>query len=60
MGKYNGLLCTNCEDIIYSRHRHDFVSCTCGKIFVDGGQDYFRFGGDDKYFKHVTITTAEE
>jgi hypothetical protein len=23
-------------------HRHDFVTCTCGSISVDGGQEYLR------------------
>ena len=45
MKTYRGLFCNHCEDVIYSKYRHDFVECTCGKIFVDGGQDYFRFGG---------------
>jgi hypothetical protein len=28
--------------MIISKHRHDFVTCTCGAISVDGGQDYLR------------------
>lgn len=27
----NKAQCTNCKDIIESRHTHDFVSCTCFK-----------------------------
>lgn len=38
--------CKKCGDIIESKHRHDFVQCRCGAIFVDGGQDYIRRGGD--------------
>jgi len=34
-----------CFDIIESHHRHDFVSCKCGTIFLDGGMDYIRYGG---------------
>jgi hypothetical protein len=34
-----------CFDIIESHHRHDFVSCKCGTIFLDGGVDYVRYGG---------------
>jgi hypothetical protein len=37
--------CLECEDIIESKHRHDFVRCNCGKSFLDGGDDYFRGGG---------------
>uniref|UniRef100_A0A6M3XZN9 DUF7695 domain-containing protein n=1 Tax=viral metagenome TaxID=1070528 RepID=A0A6M3XZN9_9ZZZZ len=36
--------CLVCGDIIQSMHRHDFVPCSCGAIFVDGGNDYTRIG----------------
>ena len=36
--------CTVCNSIIESKARHDFVQCTCGRIFTDGGQDYIRRG----------------
>lgn len=36
--------CPNCQDIIYSRTRHDFHYCTCGDVFIDGGFDYLRCG----------------
>lgn len=32
--------CKRCGDIIESRHRHDFVWCSCGSLAVDGGLDY--------------------
>lgn len=38
--------CGKCGDIIESTYRHDFKRCSCGSIFVDGGNDYFRCGGD--------------
>lgn len=38
--------CLKCGDVIESMHRHDFKRCSCGNIFVDGGEDYFRFGGN--------------
>jgi len=37
--------CLDCEDIIESKHRHDFVRCECGKSFLDGGDSYIRAGG---------------
>lgn len=37
--------CALCDDIIQSKHRHDFVWCKCRKSFVDGGSEYFRAGG---------------
>jgi hypothetical protein len=38
----NAASCNGCGDFIVSKHRHDFVSCTCGAISVDGGQAYLR------------------
>lgn len=43
----NAAQCAKCGDVIESRHRHDFVSCSCGAIFVDGGRDYIRYGWTD-------------
>ncbi len=45
--KVNKAQCRLCKDIIVSTHRHDFVSCKCGEIFVDGGLDYLRRGAKD-------------
>lgn len=39
--------CPRCGDKIYSRTRHDFHYCSCGKVFVDGGFDYLRYGWDN-------------
>jgi hypothetical protein len=44
MPKYrNKVRCKFCGDIIESKSLHDFVRCKCGKISVDGGQDYAKF-----------------
>jgi hypothetical protein len=40
--------CVSCEDVIQSKYRHDFVSCKCGDIFIDGGDDYTRIGCKDE------------
>jgi len=42
----NAAKCLKCGDVIESKYRHDFVECSCGAIFVDGGHDYFRRGGN--------------
>jgi hypothetical protein len=42
----NAAICNKCNDFIVSKTRHDFVECSCGAIFVDGGQEYLRRGGD--------------
>ena len=42
----NAVTCLGCGDFIVSKHRHDFVTCTCGAVSVDGGQEYLRRVGD--------------
>lgn len=44
--KRNAAKCLSCGDIIESKHRHDFVSCKCHNIAVDGGLDYIRRCGN--------------
>jgi hypothetical protein len=48
----NKAKCKNCGDILESKHRHDWVACSCFKnapdnkgIFIDGGNEYLRGGG---------------
>lgn len=38
----NKAQCRNCGDILKSVHRHDFKSCSCGSISVDGGTAYIK------------------
>lgn len=40
----NAARCKKCLTVIESKHRHDFVRCECGSIFVDGGLAYCRGG----------------
>jgi hypothetical protein len=42
----NKLRCLKCNDIIESKYRRDFKMCSCESVFVDGGTDYMRRGGD--------------
>lgn len=42
----NRIQCKSCKDIIVSNNRHDYKICKCGKVFVDGGSWYGRYGGD--------------
>ena len=40
--------CKQCGDVLISRHRHDYVMCTCdNKTMLDGGTEYQRYGGVD-------------
>jgi len=40
-----GLRCKKCKDEIYSEYRHGFKWCKCGKIAIDGGNDYNKITG---------------
>lgn len=40
--KIKAIQCENCQDIVYSRARHDMRDCTCGKVAIDGGFDYIK------------------
>lgn len=40
----NAAMCTGCNDFIQSTHVHDFQTCKCGNISVDGGNEYFKAG----------------
>lgn len=45
--KSNKAQCRICKDIIESTTVHNFVQCSCGEIFVDGGKQYLRRGAND-------------
>ena len=56
----NQVKCNHCGDIIESRHRHDFRTCSCGAVSVDGGRDYLRrcYKAEGDY-EELSITTEE-
>lgn len=39
-----GIECPSCKDRLFSLHRHDMRYCSCKETFIDGGDDYVRFG----------------
>ena len=47
----NSVQCLKCQEIIVSTYRHDFKYCKCGAVFIDGGLDYLRYGGNSGEFK---------
>lgn len=44
--KRNAIKCLKCGDVLESKYRHDFQMCSCHSVFVDGGKDYCRVGGN--------------
>lgn len=51
----NKAQCLKCGDVIESLHRHDFVTCQCRAISVDGGKDYFKRSGNPEDMKDLSI-----
>ena len=43
----NRAKCKLCNTIVESKHRHDYTTCACGEISVDGGDDYWRCVAND-------------
>ena len=56
---HNAAQCKLCVSIIESVHRHDFVRCQCGEIFVDGGREYLRAGAGN-YENFISRCILEE
>lgn len=42
----NKIQCKNCGDIIELKDRYGFKRCSCGKVAVDGGKEYFKIIGN--------------
>lgn len=40
----NAAKCLECDEVIESNYTHDWVACSGGHIYVDGGRAYLRHG----------------
>jgi hypothetical protein len=56
----NAARCVKCGDVVESTHRHDFVTCKCGAISVDGGHAYLRRVGNFGDFQDMSATEEME
>lgn len=57
----NQAKCRWCGDVIYSAHVHDYVTCTCESIIVDGGNEYLRHGWNKSTdFIDMSLTMDED
>lgn len=58
----NKAKCKKCGDIIESKHVHDYVTCKCGAISVDGGHEYLKrsFPGGTDYRDYIDDLSIEE
>lgn len=44
----NRAKCLGCDEMVESASRHDYRSCSCGNLHVDGGLDYIKRSYGDK------------
>lgn len=59
----NRVQCKECNEILTSYHRHDYVTCKCpNETMVDGGQDYQRYGGANlnKVDRSLTVYVSDD
>lgn len=56
----NEAKCLKCGDIIFSRHTHDFVTCSCGNVSVDGGLSYLKRCWTTQEFEERSLSTDLE
>lgn len=54
------LRCRRCGTVIASVHRHDFQTCPCGSVSIDGGRDYMRVVGNLGDFEACSIVVEGE
>ena len=60
-----GFKCLMCGDTVISRAQHDFVTCYCGNVSVDGGQKTDFFGvsiidTNKSEFKHLELDITSD
>lgn len=56
----NEAKCKKCGDIIWSGSTHDFKSCGCGAISVDGGMSYIKRCGEPEDIEDRSLSTDRE
>ena len=56
----NMIKCNKCGDIIESKSTHDYVTCKCGAVAVDGGHDYLRRCGYIEDWTELSIVKKDK
>lgn len=56
----NRIKCNHCGDIITSEYVHDFKTCTCGTVSVDGGRDYMKRSYKNSRADYEDLSIYEE
>lgn len=56
----NKAKCNKCGEIVESKHRHDFVRCSCKNLAVDGGKDYLKRLYKEYGYEDLSEVTEDE
>jgi hypothetical protein len=56
----NAAQCLSCYEVVESKHRHDFVRCSCGNLAVDGGKDYLKRSVGKHGIKNMSQTEHDK
>lgn len=58
----NAAKCNYCGDVIESTYRHDYKTCRCVRVSVDGGHDYLRrcYASRDAFTEMSVTEPVEE
>lgn len=51
----NSARCLECGTQVLSRRTHDFSTCPCGNLSVDGGHEYLRRAGNKETWEETSI-----
>lgn len=57
--KSNKAKCLICNEVIESKHVHDYQTCKCGNLSVDGGLHYLKRAAKD-FSKYEDLSDYEE
>ena len=56
----NMIKCNKCGEIIESKSTHDYVTCKCGAVAVDGGHDYLRRCGYIEDWTELSVVKKDK
>ncbi len=51
----NAAKCKNCKVVVISLTTHDFRTCKCGMVSVDGGREYLKRCGSPENIEELSI-----
>jgi hypothetical protein len=56
----NQVRCLRCGDEPFSRSVHNYKSCKCGTVSVDGGMQYLKRCGELNQMEDISITVTDK